>query len=98
MSGSAGQVTLTYQKPIGKVTLLSVFPSDPNENWSLKLQGVDPSGKPTPLDAKKRLEFETGNRITASGTGFKPETPVIATEFVGSSITSGLSCGSWAWP
>jgi uncharacterized repeat protein (TIGR02543 family) len=77
VTGSNGTLTLVYQKPAGKVILDSKDPGDPNENWTLKLQGTDPNGTPTPLNTLKQLEFETGNKVVTEGTGFKPSTTVV---------------------
>ena len=67
---------LEYKKPEGKVTLTSTNAGNPDENWTLILRGTDPKGKVTPLDSKKRLAFESGNKAATSGTGFMPGTTV----------------------
>ena len=82
---------LEYKKPQGKVTLTSTNGSDPNENWTLILRGLDKKGKVTPLDAHKRLEFESGNKAATSGTGFMPGTTVgvfLGTKRLGNVLTN----------
>jgi uncharacterized repeat protein (TIGR02543 family) len=74
---SNANLTLEYKKPQGKVTLQSTNTTDPNENWTLNLQGTDPKGTPTPLNANKQLEFEDGNKVATHGEGFAPNTPVV---------------------
>jgi uncharacterized repeat protein (TIGR02543 family) len=84
---------LEYKKPQGKVTLTSTNAGDPRENWTLVLRGTDPKGKVTPLDAKKRLQFEPGNKAATSGSGFMPGTTVgvyLGSKRIGTVITNEL--------
>ncbi len=85
-------IKVEYKTPEGKVTVASTNSTDPNENWSLALRGIDPSGKTTPLNNKKQLEFVPGSKAAASGTGFMPGTTVLL--FIGTSSLGTASVGA----
>lgn len=62
----------------GLVSLVSDDPYTPENRWALSIQSATAKGSSTPLDAKKFLNFLNLGKVIFVGSGYMPETQVIA--------------------